>query len=106
MEADADNKAEDAEVYRRPAKKARTDGAGGADNRDEGDDEEDDAPLLSVSAASNPLNVVLRPPGVLRFIKYVSAAAPGSRWDVSMEFDAVAPEEASDSDAEGGWEGG
>jgi len=105
MEADADNKAEDAEVYRRPAKRARTDGDEDGDGAGGGEGDEDDAPLLSVSAASNTLNVVLRPPGVLRFVKYVSAAAPGSRWDVSMEFDAVAPEEASGSDAEGGWEG-
>ena len=42
--------------------------------------------ILSVSAASNALSLVLRKQNLLRFVKYVSAAAPGSRWDVSAEF--------------------
>ena len=54
--------------------------------RAEGDDEQpgqDD--LLSVQASPNTLNVVMRDTGILRFVKYVSAAAPGSRWDIAAE---------------------
>ena len=54
--------------------------------RAEGDDEQpgqDD--LLSVQASPNTLNVVMRDTGTLRFVKYVSAAAPGSRWDIAAE---------------------
>jgi Rps23 Pro-64 3,4-dihydroxylase Tpa1-like proline 4-hydroxylase len=42
--------------------------------------------LLSVSAASNSLNLLLYGEGLMHFVKYVSAAAPGSRWDVACEF--------------------
>jgi hypothetical protein len=46
----------------------------------------DDDDLLSVCAACNTLTVVLRPPARMHFVKYVSAAAPGSRWDVAADF--------------------
>ena len=42
--------------------------------------------VTSIHAISNALNLTLRPPGTMKFVKYVSAAAPGSRWDVSAEF--------------------
>ena len=42
--------------------------------------------MLNVSAASNSLNLVLRDEGLMRFVKYVSARAPGSRWDVSAVY--------------------
>ncbi|KAJ3416317.1 hypothetical protein HDV05_002257 [Chytridiales sp. JEL 0842] len=45
--------------------------------------------LLSVSASSNNLNIVMRAAdsgGVMKFVKYVSARAPGSRWDVTGEY--------------------
>lgn len=48
--------------------------------------QDDDTELLSVSAAFNTLSIVFRDPGTLRFVKYVSAKAPSSRWDVSMEY--------------------
>jgi len=35
---------------------------------------------------SNALSLTLRPPGTMKFVKYVSAAAPGSRWDVAAEY--------------------
>jgi hypothetical protein len=35
----------------------------------------------------------------MRFIRYVSAAAPGSRWDVSAEFEVMCPEGDSEDDA-------
>jgi hypothetical protein len=47
----------------------------------------DDGDLLSVSAASNVISLVMRDQGIMRFIKYVSYGAPGSRWDISMEYE-------------------
>jgi prolyl 3-hydroxylase /prolyl 3,4-dihydroxylase len=47
---------------------------------------DDETGVLNVSAASNSLNLVLRDEGLMRFVKYVSAAAPGSRWDVAAVF--------------------
>ena len=35
--------------------------------------------MLNVNAAANTLNLVLRDEGLMRFVKYVSFAAPGSR---------------------------
>ena len=34
----------------------------------------------------------------MRFVRYVSASAPGSRWDVSAEYEVVCPEGSSDDD--------
>ncbi|KAJ2158186.1 putative component of NuA3 histone acetyltransferase complex [Coemansia sp. RSA 552] len=47
---------------------------------------DDDSILLTKPASWNTLSLVMREPGVVKFVKYVSAAAPGSRWDVSFEF--------------------
>ncbi len=47
---------------------------------------EDDAGVINVPAASNSLNLLLRDEGLMRFVKYVGAAAPSSRWDVAMEY--------------------
>ncbi|KAJ2854980.1 putative component of NuA3 histone acetyltransferase complex [Coemansia erecta] len=47
---------------------------------------EDAGILLTTPAAWNTLTIALREPSVVRFVKYVSAAAPGSRWDVSFEY--------------------
>ncbi len=60
------------------------------ENDDEdNDDEDDDADgiLLTAQPGFNRLLLVLRDPGVLRFVKYVSASAPGSRWDVCGEYE-------------------
>ena len=46
------------------------------------DDEEDDGVLFSMPASWNKMSIVYRDTGVLRFVKYVSKAAKGSRWDV------------------------
>ncbi|PIL37015.1 hypothetical protein GSI_00707 [Ganoderma sinense ZZ0214-1] len=54
---------------------------------DEDDDEEDDGTLLTVQPGFNRLLLVLRDEGVMRFVKYVSAAAEGSRWDICGEFE-------------------
>uniref|UniRef100_A0A7R9YSB2 Fe2OG dioxygenase domain-containing protein n=1 Tax=Chlamydomonas euryale TaxID=1486919 RepID=A0A7R9YSB2_9CHLO len=57
---------------------------------------DDDSGVLNVSAAANSLNLVLRDEGLMKFVKYVSAAAPSSRWDVAME---CLPEPDSDDEA-------
>ncbi|KAJ2727627.1 putative component of NuA3 histone acetyltransferase complex [Coemansia sp. Cherry 401B] len=49
-------------------------------------DDDDDGTLLTTPAGWNALTLVLREPSVVKFVKYVSAAAPGSRWDVSYEY--------------------
>ena len=60
------------------------DGAEAAESyRPNADSNED---LLSVFASTNALSLVLREKSAMRFIKYVSAAAPGSRWDIAAEF--------------------
>ena len=70
------------------------------------DDEEDDSILFSMDAGWNRLSLVLRDKGVMRFVKYVSAAAPGDRWDVVGEFGVeMGEEEEADGDGEEG-EGG
>lgn len=83
-----------------------TDELGGYDCYMEPDEQEDAAvyranesggALLSVSAAFNVLNLVVREESVMRFIKYVSARAPGSRWDVAFEYE-LADEEGSDKE--------
>ena len=56
------------------------------DSEDEEDDE-DDGTLLTVQPGFNRLLLVLRDEKVMRFVKYVSAAAEGSRWDVCGEYE-------------------
>ena len=54
---------------------------------DEEDEDEDDGTLLTVQPGFNRLLLVLRDEGVMRFVKYVSAAAQGSRWDICSEYE-------------------
>lgn len=54
---------------------------------DDEDEDEDDGTLLTVQPGFNRLLLVLRDEGVMRFVKYVSAAAEGSRWDICGEFE-------------------
>jgi hypothetical protein len=63
-----------------------------------GDD--DDSTLLTVYPGFNRLLLVLRDEKVMRFVKYVSASAEGSRWDVCAEYEvgALQPDE-DDGDA-------
>lgn len=56
-----------------------------AGNREQ-EDEEDESTLLTVQPSFNRLLLVLRDENVMRFVKYVSAAAAGSRWDLCAEF--------------------
>ncbi|KAJ2799359.1 putative component of NuA3 histone acetyltransferase complex [Coemansia guatemalensis] len=48
--------------------------------------DDSDAALLSVPAAWNSLLLTLREPAVASFVKYISAAAPASRWDVCFSY--------------------
>ena len=77
------------------------DGGGGrADvyEGDAGEGRDDGGDLLSVEAAHNTLSVVLRDPGTLRFVKYLSVEAPGSRWDLEMVCE-LHPDDHPDPDA-------
>ena len=57
---------------------------------------EDESTLLTVQPDFNRLLLVLRDEGVLRFVKYISAAAPGSRWDICGEYSIGMLEEDED----------
>ena len=102
-EEDPEN-AEAAEVYRgsynsvngntkseKPEKKSKKGGA------EEEEEEDNTTSLLSVSACNNTLNLVMRDEGVMKFIKYVSANAPGSRWDIAVEYEITPPDVGEDS---------
>ncbi|KAI0638035.1 nuclear protein [Trametes polyzona] len=69
------------------------------DDEDEEEEEEDDGTLLTVQPGYNRLLLVLRDEGVMRFVKYVSAAAEGSRWDICGEFEIGMVQEESDDDS-------
>lgn len=43
--------------------------------------------LLFSLPGFNKLMLALRDPGVLRYMGYMSAAAQGSRWDVSAQYE-------------------
>ncbi|EIN10953.1 hypothetical protein PUNSTDRAFT_85412 [Punctularia strigosozonata HHB-11173 SS5] len=60
------------------------------------DEDEDDGTLLTVQPGFNRMLMVLRDEGVLKFVKYVSAAAEGSRWDICGEYEIGALEEDED----------
>ncbi|KAG6910130.1 hypothetical protein DXG01_012889 [Tephrocybe rancida] len=51
------------------------------------EEEEEDSTLLTVQPGFNRLLLVLRDERVMRFVKYVSASAEGSRWDVCGEYE-------------------
>lgn len=77
--------------------------------QDDADADDDDGPT-NINACSNTLNLVMRGEGTMRFIKYVSAQAIGSRWDVSavysIEQPEFSPEEGDIEEAGGGGAGG
>ncbi|KAI9806693.1 MAG: hypothetical protein M1825_006150 [Sarcosagium campestre] len=54
-----------------------------------GDGEGDNGVLYSVPPGFNCLSMVLRDPGVLRFVKYVSRSAKGDRWDIKGDYGLV-----------------
>lgn len=59
---------------------------GGVDDGDEYEDQDDDGVLLNTPADWNLLTLTVRDAGILKFVKYVSGNAPGSRWDISAEW--------------------
>lgn len=61
-------------------------------HEDEDEEPEDDGTLLTVQPGFNRLLLVLRDQGVMHFVKYVSAAADGSRWDICGEYECGAVE--------------
>lgn len=80
---------------------AADEGGGGEDGGPDAEyDEEDDTKLLSVSASNNTLSIVYRDPGTMRFVKYVGAGAPSSRWDIALEYEVDSSDDA-DSEQHG-----
>ena len=77
MEPDDDAKG-DAAVY-----KGKSNPTNGTEEMGAESEDEDDGVLLNTPAQWNNLTLVVRDVGVLRFVKYVSKAAKGSRWDVT-----------------------
>ena len=60
---------------------------------------EDDGVLVSTDAAWNVFTLVLRDTGVLKFVKYVSRAAWGGRWDITNEWKVKDDTTENDEDA-------
>lgn len=95
-EEDDEEDEENADQVLGPKKKTKADPAiyrsAGAD--------EDDGILFSTQAGWNRLSIVLRDSGTLKFVKYVSAAAKGDRWDITgdigVEFEDDDEEEDDD----------
>ena len=66
------------------------------------DDDAEGYDLLSVSPVSNTVNIVLRDPGTMRFVKYISGAGLSSRWDVSCAYAIdYSDDEAENEDEDG-----
>ncbi|KAJ5085156.1 hypothetical protein N7532_009927 [Penicillium argentinense] len=89
-EEDEDN----ADQVLRPKEKKKADPAiyrsAGAD--------EDDGILFSTQAGWNRLSIVLRDSGTLKFVKYVSAAAKGDRWDITGDIGVEFEDDDDDHD--------
>lgn len=83
VDEDADD---DPAVYRGAKAKEAGEGEDGDNEDDDEDDDEDDPVLLTSQASWNTLNIFVRDKGILKFVKYVSKNAPGSRWDISAEW--------------------
>eukprot|EP00056_Hartaetosiga_gracilis_P000963 m.41550 g.41550 ORF g.41550 m.41550 type:complete len:603 (+) comp10436_c0_seq1:142-1950(+) len=63
------------------------------------DDDASGNDLLSISPSNNTLSLVYRDPGTMRFVKFISAASSGSRFDVSSVYDIQYDD--NDEDGEG-----
>jgi hypothetical protein len=57
-----------------------------------------DEPLLTLPVSFNKLLLVLRDPGVMRFVKYLGNGAAGSRWDLGGEWEVGVMEEEDDEE--------
>ncbi len=64
--------------------------------KDEEDDE--DSTLLNVNPGFNMLNLVMRDQGLMKFVKYVNSTAPGSRWDVTTEYQLLHEDDEEDEE--------
>eukprot|EP00210_Caulerpa_lentillifera_P002467 g2365.t1 len=62
--------------------------------------DDEDSGVLSVNPVANTLNLVLSDKGLIKFVKYISAAAPGNRWDISAEYQVQETEEQDDEEEE------
>ncbi|KAK2882705.1 hypothetical protein FQN49_000067 [Arthroderma sp. PD_2] len=60
--------------------------------------DEDDGILFSMAAGWNRMSIVLRDQGPLKFVKYVSRAAKGDRWDITGEIDVEYDDEDEEED--------
>lgn len=60
--------------------------------------DDDDGILFSTQAGWNRLSVVLRDSGTLKFVKYVSAAAKGDRWDITGDIGVEFEDEDEDDE--------
>lgn len=62
-------------------------GEGMSDEEEDDEEQEDfDGILLNLTPTFNTLSLVLRDEGVMKFVKYLSASAGGSRFDIQAEF--------------------
>ncbi|GJJ07217.1 hypothetical protein Clacol_001417 [Clathrus columnatus] len=97
MAADEDD--DDPAVYGSGKRKKEKAANGETNDEDEDSDDEDGSgTLLTVQPGFNRLQLVLRDAGVLHFVKYVSAKAHGSRWDVCCEWEVGQVELEEDED--------
>lgn len=67
-------------------------------------EDEDDGILFSNPAGWNTMSIVLRDRGVLKFVKYVSHAAKGDRWDFVGAVEVEDDDDEDDEDANDGAE--
>lgn len=84
---------DDPAVYRVGGAKQNGKAKKSEEKNEEEEEEDDSGTLLTVQPGFNRLLLVLRDEGVMRFVKYVSAAAQGSRWDVCGEYEVGMVEE-------------
>ena len=70
-------------------------------------DDAEENNLVSIQPKTNTLGLVLRDPGTMSFVKYVSALGMGSRWDVAATYE-IDPDDVGggddDDDSEDGSE--
>lgn len=94
MMSDTPEEGEDLDpaVYRGSSTSSKKNGYGA------GNADDDDAVLFSCQAEWNVLSLVVRDPGILKFVKYVSGNAPGSRWDIAGEWPVENNDEDDDDD--------
>lgn len=64
--------------------------------------DEDDGILFTAAAGWNRLSIVLRDQGTLKFVKYVSTAAKGDRWDITGEMGVEYDDNEEDGEDEEG----